>query len=397
MEAAAATTDGSEPRVGGAGRIPELDGLRGLAALAIVLFHSNPKRLPAGWAAVDLFFVLSGYLITAILLKHAGTPGLLRSFYLRRGLRIWPIYYLAIGLLLAFDPLLPAACNRGALAYDLTYTQTVPLYWADTMPVFSRYLRHTWTLVVEEQFYLVWPLLVLAAGRRNRVAGLALVVAGGAVLARCRGYSLMLPAARADGLALGGLLAVLLAEPGDARSKARRLRALGATALAGVGALIALGLTVGLRLPQGPPRWPGLTILAFNVTWFGVVGLAACGSGHPALRVLRRPRLRYLGQISYGLYLYHLPILVLSGDIARGFGLRGQPFWREGPTLALAFLAAAASWRWIEQPCLRLKEALSYDPARPRRAVPAPHFSLAKRARTVAPRASVGADGERAD
>ena len=76
-----------------AGRIPELDGLRGLAALGIVLYHSNPKRLPAGWAAVDLFFVLSGFLITSIILRHGREAGFLRNFYLRRGLRIWPIYY----------------------------------------------------------------------------------------------------------------------------------------------------------------------------------------------------------------------------------------------------------------------------------------------------------------
>ena len=146
----------------------------------------------------------------------------------------------------------------------------------------------------------------------------------------------------------------------ESEQRSGALWGLGVCGLAGVAGLVALGTTVGLRLPQGPPPWPALSILAFNLTWFGVVGVAAVGSGQSWLSVLRRPRLRWLGQVSYGLYLYHLPIMILSGDIARGFGLRGQPFWREGPTLALCFVAAALSWRYVEEPILRLKSRFEY-------------------------------------
>lgn len=352
--------EGSHPGGVAAGRIPELDGLRGLAALGIVLYHSNPKRLPAGWAAVDLFFVLSGFLITSIILRHGREAGFLRNFYMRRGLRIWPIYFLTIGAFVLLNPFLPSPCNWKALPFDLTYTQTMPLYWSAKMQIFSRYLRHTWTLAVEEQFYLIWPVLVLLVGRRG-VIPLSLATVAGAVLARSQGLSLMLLASRADGLAMGGLLAALLQHaPAGEREMKRRLGGLGVCVLTGVAGLVALGTTVGLRLPQGPPPWPALSILAFNLTWFGVVGVAAVGTGQGWISVLRWPRLRWLGQVSYGLYLYHLPIMILSGDIARGFGLRGQPFWREGPTLALCFVAAALSWRYVEEPILRLKSRFEY-------------------------------------
>src|SRR5262245_4877090 len=80
----------------GAGRVAELDSVRGLAALAVLVYHANSAWLPFGWAAVDLFFVLSGYLITSIIVRNGDSAGFLRNFYVRRGLRTWPIYYLLI-------------------------------------------------------------------------------------------------------------------------------------------------------------------------------------------------------------------------------------------------------------------------------------------------------------
>jgi peptidoglycan/LPS O-acetylase OafA/YrhL len=342
-------------------RIPELDGLRALASVAIVLYHANPKRVPCGWAAVDVFFVLSGFLITGIILRHGRQPGFLRSFYIRRSLRIWPIYYLTIAVFVLLNPWLAAPQNFGALPWDLTYTQNLPLYWTDRMPVFSRYLRHTWTLAIEEQFYLLWPLAVLVAMRLRAVTALCVAVVVGCVYARSTGLSLMTLGSRGDGLALGGLLAVFVEACRSAASQRWLARGLVVAVLGGGAGILALAMTVGLKLPQGPPPWPALTILCVNLMAVGVVGRAvlSCGGGSWAARFLRRPRLRAVGRMGYGLYLYHLPILLLSGDIARHFGLRGQPFWREGPTLALCFLAAWGSWRWVETPCLRLAHRLA--------------------------------------
>src|SRR5262245_25669872 len=110
-------------------RVRELDALRGLAALAIVVYHFALSWFPIGWAFVDLFFVLSGYLITSIILEHRQSPRFLPRFYLRRGLRIWPIYYLCLLLLLVFGPSLPRPTDWGALPAHLTYTQNVERYW----------------------------------------------------------------------------------------------------------------------------------------------------------------------------------------------------------------------------------------------------------------------------
>lgn len=183
-------------------RIPELDGLRGLACLVILLYHVKPHALPGGWAAADLFFVLSGFLITSIILKHSAERRFLAHFYLRRGLRIWPVYYLTVLLLAAVAPILPRPCDFAGLPYLLTYTQNVPNYWSGKAPEFTPYLAHTWSLAIEEQFYLIWPLLVCWVGRRG-VVPLALALVAVSVGARAMGLHWWLLLSRGDGLALG--------------------------------------------------------------------------------------------------------------------------------------------------------------------------------------------------
>ena len=195
------------------GRIVELDALRGLAAVVVVLFHSSQKRIPCGWAAVDLFFVLSGFLITSIILRHGSSPGFLKSFYVRRALRVWPIYYALIAVLIVLSPLLARPTHWAGLPYTLTFTQSLPLYWSMISPTFSDYFGHSWTLAVEEQFYLLWPPLVLIAGRK-RLPLLALVCLAVSSFLRLRGFNITLLGARSDGLALGGLLAAIVDSEG---------------------------------------------------------------------------------------------------------------------------------------------------------------------------------------
>ncbi|HKI18261.1 MAG TPA: acyltransferase, partial [Isosphaeraceae bacterium] len=116
--------------VGEGQRVRELDALRGLACLLILVYHLMPHRVPGGWAGVDLFFILSGFLITSIILKSFHERHFLAHFYVRRGLRIWPVYYLTVLLLAAATPILPRPYDLGGLPYLLTYTQNVPLYWS---------------------------------------------------------------------------------------------------------------------------------------------------------------------------------------------------------------------------------------------------------------------------
>jgi peptidoglycan/LPS O-acetylase OafA/YrhL len=127
------------------------------------------------------------------------------------------------------------------------------------------------------------------------------------------------------------------------------------------GFIVALSASVGVGAPGGKPPWPVLTLLAFNTLWFGLVGLVASGTGLPSLAILRSKRLRQLGTISYGLYLYHLVIMILSIDLFRRSGLRIAPIWREVPTIALCFAAAILSWIYIERPILGLKDRFAYN------------------------------------
>jgi peptidoglycan/LPS O-acetylase OafA/YrhL len=346
-------------------RLPELDGLRGLACLVIVFYHIAPSRLPGGWAAVDLFFVLSGFLITSIALTYSNERNFLTNFYIRRALRIWPIYFLTVLSLAVAAPILPRPCNFAGLPYVLTYTQNVPRYWACVEPKFSAYLDHAWSLAVEEQFYLIWPLLVCLVGRRG-IVPLSLSLVCVSVCARSCGLHWWLLLARGDGLALGSFLAaVQLGRSETGRRWGGLQVSFGAVSLAAFCYLSALTAAGGMST-VGVPRWPSLTLLAVNLLCFGIVGLVVFHEGQASLRVLRGRRLVWLGKLSYGLYMYHLVMLMLSDDLAAQFGLGGRPFWRMALTVALIVTLAGLSWRYVESPLLVLKDRFRYRPLLPR-------------------------------
>ncbi|APW58716.1 O-acetyltransferase OatA [Paludisphaera borealis] len=354
------------------GRVLELDALRGLACLAILFHHFKPHLLPFGWAAVDLFFILSGYLITAIILKNGRQKHFLFHFYMRRGLRIWPIYYLTVLVVAAASPWLPRTYDYAGLPYILTYTQEVGLHWSRSTPAFSEYLMHTWSLAVEEQFYLIWPVLVCLVGRRG-VVSLALALATAAVCARSSEMYWRVLLTRADGLALGALLAALFTARKAIREHSAVPKVFAAIGLGAVAYLAFLIASGGMSKPEAPP-WPGPSLLAVNVLGAAIVGLVIYYQGRPALSVLRRPRLVKIGQLSYGLYIYHYVLMLLSDDLARAFGLGGRPFWREALTAAVIYAVAALSWRYVEMPLLRLKDRFDYRPTA-RAEASKPHFT----------------------
>lgn len=351
-------------------RVPELDALRALAATVVLLFHLDPPRFYFGWTGVDLFFVLSGYLITTIILKHQGNRRFLYNFYVRRSLRIWPIYYLVlIGLVLA-NPHLPKPQPMDGLVYYLTYIQNVPSYWGRPTPPFNPAFDHSWTLALEEQFYLVWPALIGLAGRRRSarvcvgVIALALMARAGGYI-RANAYPERILVARCDGFALGGLLAALVFDRERFDRDRRRF-----TLAFGVTTLVALGyLECGMRMTNRigflglpTPSWPALTILAVGLAYFGLVGLVVCLQGRPALWPLRNPMLGYLGRISYGLYLYHYIIYWIIDD----FGFNYNQPWRVNLLkLGATLVAAMASWHLIEKPILGLKRWFEYAPRNP--------------------------------
>ncbi len=345
------------------GRVAELDSLRGMAALAVLVFHARASWLPGGWAAVDLFFILSGYLITSIIIRDGDTPGFLGNFYIRRSLRTWPIYYLVIALLAALSPVLVRKFHWAGLPFALSYSQGLPRLWSGSAGHFTVYLGHTWTLAIEEQFYLLWPALVLLAGRR-RLPFLALVCAGGSVLARSRGVPDDLLPARADGLTLGGWLAAYrLGVRRQAGGFRGTLAASAVTLLPALAACLILGVlsSRGGLGPRGGHRdYPGLTVLAFNVLWLGLIDLVLIHAGRPEMRLLRLRPLRYLGEISYGLYLYHLPIMLIAVDVATRLNFSGDIYAVRLLAVCATIPVAGLSWRYIERPLLALMRRYPY-------------------------------------
>jgi peptidoglycan/LPS O-acetylase OafA/YrhL len=343
-------------------RVPELDAVRGLAGLGVVLFHFRPHVFRGGWTCVDLFFVLSGYLITAIILKHQGAPNFIWAFYARRTLRIWPIYYVTLLTVAAVNTFLPVPLTLDALPYYLTYTQNVQFYWTEHVAQFNASLYHLWSLALEEQFYIIWPPLILLLGRKAVVplATLFLVLA---VVMRVEGMNLHLLLARSDGFALGGILAVLFDDRARLECHAVAFRAVMGTVFGLAGAGLIWGL-FAFRGGGAASALPALVILAANLCYFGLVGLVAFDAGHPWLAPLRARWLGYIGQISYGLYLYHNIVFEAADDINRRLHL-GSPWWFEALKLATPFGIAALSWRYIEKPILALKDRFRYGGSTP--------------------------------
>ena len=135
----------------------------------VLIYHIKPEAFALHGIRVDLFLIMSGYLITSILLRKSEAENFLPTFYLRRILRIWPIYLLALLVLVAANLVLGSPFPMNGLPNYLTFTQNIQHYWTDRVPSFNWYFSHTWSLALEEQFYLVWPLLFGLVGRRRLI------------------------------------------------------------------------------------------------------------------------------------------------------------------------------------------------------------------------------------
>ena len=346
-------------------RVPEFDGLRGVAAVMILGLHLGLGRQYAFLAtAVNLFFVLSGYLISLIVLEYSSRPSFLRSFCARRILRIWPIYY---GLLLAFlavNPWLPERQRTTGLPYYLTFTQFSPFYWGGEPPAFSRFFGHTWTLAAEEQFYLLWPLIASFLGRRVLLGTIPILLVS-AFVARLYLWPMLLVTTW-DGFGFGALLAWWLGTPDSPRSRSRPvvplLLALGAAATAYPLARPAIvsWLTTGWPA-MGARLATSLDASRTGLFYFAVIGLVIRTAGTPLLRPLRHPSLVYVGTISYGLYLFHEPLyaLISPSHFTKGC-TDGMAL--DAAKLAATFALAIVSWELFEKPILRLKARFPYPP-----------------------------------
>jgi len=372
------------------GRILELDGLRALAVLAVISFHytiANPlanRVTGLGWVGVDLFFVLSGYLITSILVAArppraatavAGQPRAryFSTFYARRTLRIFPIYYL-----LLFVYILAARIGGGPQPWTYWLMHAAYLsssleffhYWAFAAPTFVYAgVSVLWSLSIEEQFYLMWAPVVRYLPPRRLWMVLVGVVVGAPVLRffiHTAGHAEyeFLPA-RFDALAWGAMLALVWtywSRDGRAAMRYRRV-------MLGAGAVLSIliALTGGTRASHW---FATLGYTALAVFFAGVVGwtVARAGTASPAARLQRWRPGRYLGRISYTVYLVHYPVYMLVGAAMNGWlgGWPGAGWWgtaaRGLVSVAVAIAVAGASWRFLESPILRLKDRWAPSP-----------------------------------
>lgn len=338
-------------------RVLEFDAIRGLAALAIIVNHIwFPSVVPLT-AGVYLFFVLSGFLITSIILKNVNQPNFLFAFYGRRALRIWPIYYLSLFALILFNFISPQPESLDGLPYFLTYTQNIQQFWFGQTPPFIHGFQHTWTLAIEENFYLIWPLLIHGLGRQS-VLPLSVAVVACSVAARGLGFGHFILLTQADGLGLGSLLAVLLSQ--NIIHKRRLQIQLLCLALFSAG-FAAVGPRFFSIAGLDSPTWvASFKLFSINLCFFALVGLIHGQAGKWWLKPLRLRGLVYLGEISYGLYLYHYMILCSARIVIESASIR-QSWLSDIAIFAASLCTAACSWRWLERPILRYKDHFNYD------------------------------------
>jgi peptidoglycan/LPS O-acetylase OafA/YrhL len=341
------------------GRRPALDGVRGIAILLVLVGHGPVADLGAA-PGVTMFFTLSGFLITSLLLEEWRANGRvdLRRFYARRALRLLPglaVFLVIIGVVLA---------RRDE---PLTGAWFAALYVANLASAVERKLRyfsHTWSLSLEEQFYVVWPItLVVVARSRRRGTALA-VAAAGVVL--CVGLRVFAGSTDVMALAVPLRLAVFGLWRADALL---------------VGCLLALGLGVVLRLPR---QWvaaaavvgAGVVVLTalrprsdlYLTHWVTAVPFATAAiivwllqSPGGVARLLTWRPLRYTGRISYGLYLWHFPLFLLLRPELRDL----HPAAEIAIASTASYAAAAVSYRVVEAPFLRLKHRFAPRPTAP--------------------------------
>jgi peptidoglycan/LPS O-acetylase OafA/YrhL len=364
-------------------RLPSLDGLRAIAVLLVVPHNLNMMAasggaayvlvagLQRGWVGVQLFFVLSGFLITGILLDARDAQNYYRAFFIRRALRIFPLYYATLVVLFVVLPalgLLPSLLRRDPVL-ELSYWAYFSNWYGPFHPTEDS-VSHLWSLASEEQFYLLWPFVIrrrsatwvmrlcLALAAVSLALRILMVLAGAPVQAI---YQFLVT--RMDALALGGAVAAGFRIPSLVLWVLRRRRLLLGSSFASL--LAGAVISHGYNFTDPMTLTCGYTALAVA---FALLVAAATAADHlgPAgeLKTLRWAPLRQVAKYSYAMYLLSVPLHFLVGKpTLSALGLEpGDPV--VGVTyivvgVAVSFLAASASYRLLEVRFLNLKERLA--------------------------------------
>lgn len=339
------------------GRWPALDGIRAVAAVAVVLAHTDVWGFQGGDLGVDVFFALSGFLITSLLVEELADRGrvALKTFWLRRILRLVPALVALVAMVGVLAPIMPAGTTAGIIPTLLYFTNWQRAFLGDTV---AGGLGHTWSLGIEEQFYVLWPLVLVGLWRLDRSLGAALrfTLVGAAGVALMREIAVQSGSVsrdrwyngfdyRADAILIGCALALAVHSGRLPRwlSDRRVVR----------GALIGAAVMFIGREIWGAPFALERTAAAATTA---VVIAAVIGGTMPRMSAwLAHPAARWVGVRSYALYLWHYPI-------GRAILDRGHTPARVALVVLLSFAAAAASHRYVEAPFLRLKDRLSRKP-----------------------------------
>ncbi|MFJ6158978.1 acyltransferase family protein [Pseudarthrobacter sp. NPDC092184] len=353
------------------GRKHALDGLRTIAVAAVFLFHTVTELVPGGSIGVDVFFTLSGFVITLLIMKEYLATGRLRLgiFYAKRLARLWPALLALCGVIVTVGVVFPAskwASQEDFVLPAAGYVMNLARIGVFGESIPGETLGPAWTLAVEEQFYLVWPLLLLVLLRFWRVRTVAWITGGLAVAFLLERFLLMLlgaplnrlyngPDTRADELLIGCTLALIFTTvtPGSRSHAAFRNAARWAGPLAGTALLAAVFL---LKEPDTPGPWfsafwtAGPTVLSLlSAVLIGSLVLQPAGF---AGRLLSHPWLAGPGRdLSYAMYLWHLPVYLLLMPLVPNLWLR------VGLAAALTVLLACASHRLVETPVRRWANA----------------------------------------
>ena len=335
--------------------IPELQGLRGLAVLAVVIYHCHPRLEGTpfhyaslwGWAGVNLFFVLSGFLITSILLQSRSKQHYFRNFYGRRALRIWPVYVLLLVVVYLSAPWFigPTIAAAVKAAPWLAYIFFVQNLFHLAMP---SAIGPTWSLCIEEQYYFLWAPLVRFS---HRTWALAVVLATALIaspilrLLNLRWMTLTHTLIHLDGIALGSLLALGL----YAVNLSRR-----GWLWIGLGAMV-VGFWATATIAGGTAFLD--SALAVGFAGAVLTAIASTGAQNPLNAMLRRGPLAFYGRISYGLYMAHITIFIYFG----WFDARMDRYGIAGNLAVVVFRLAASTtaatllWYGFEAQVLKLK------------------------------------------
>lgn len=349
---------------------PALDGLRGVAILLVVFFHNFGfiSYSVFGWLGVDLFFVLSGYLITDILLNTVTQKNFLKNFYARRALRIFPLYYLFLFISFFLLPLFNSL--KTELQFYIDHQWWLWLYlqnwlYSFNTPPNTSFLNHLWSLAVEEQFYLIWPFLILLIRKPKYLLWLMVLVLFAVLITRSLlwinkienlTYSSLYTFTRIDGICIGCIVALSLKMNFAFLKKQRTIIVLTFAALNFIFYFI-----------NQKNSFPYFAFIGYT-TFAAIFGLLVyeivTGDTKLINLFFNQPVLKFFGSISYSFYIFHWPLYLAISPSLKIWVIQNIPkfssdFFASAVATILACLLAYLSYRFFEMRFLKLKKRFS--------------------------------------